>query len=50
MMILLCVDFFCIAVIEYTIARKNLLDYINFFSPNDCKNNDKVIYKCFKNK
>ena len=26
--------FYCIAVIEYMIPRKNLLDYINLFSPN----------------
>ena len=25
-----------------------MLDYANFFSPNDCKKNDKTIGKCFK--
>ena len=28
---LLCVDFYCISFIEYTLAGKMLLDYINFF-------------------
>ena len=27
--------FYCIAFIEYLIAGKSLLDYINLFSPND---------------
>ena len=31
-------------------GEKDLLDYINLFSPNDYKKNDKIIYKYFKNK
>ena len=27
------------------LAGKKLLDYTNFFSPNDHKKNDKIIYK-----
>ena len=35
--------FFCIAFIEYMVARKTLLDYTNLISPNDYKKNDKMI-------
>ena len=31
----------CIAIIKYIIAGKTLLDYTNFFSPNDYKKNVK---------
>ena len=34
--------FYCIAFIEYMLARKTLLDYTSLFSPNDYKKNDKV--------
>ena len=44
-MTLLCLDF-----IEYILAGKTFLDYTNFFSPNDYKKNDKIIYKYFKDK
>ena len=40
----------CIAVIEYMLAAKTLLNYTNLFSPNDYRKNDKVIYKYFKDK
>ena len=40
--------FYCIAFIEYMLAGKSLLDHSNLFSPNDYKNNDKIIYKYFK--
>ena len=33
--------FYCIAFIEYMVARKILLDYTNLFSPNDYKCNVK---------
>ena len=33
-MILLFLDFYCIAFIEYMLEGKTLLDYTNFFSPN----------------
>ena len=42
--------FYCIAFTEYMLAGKTLLDYTNLFSPNDCKKNDKIIYKYFKDK
>ena len=31
-------------------CRKNILDYTNFFSPNDYKKNDKILCKHFKDK
>ena len=41
--------FYCIAFIEYVLAGKSLLGYINLFSANDYKKNCKVvIYKYFK--
>ena len=42
--------FYCIAFIEYMLSGKTLLDYTNFFSPNEYKKNDKIIYKYFKDK
>ena len=42
--------FYCITFIEYMLAGKTLLDYTNLFSPNDYKNNDRIIYKYFKDK
>ena len=32
------------------LLEKTLLDYTNLFSPNNYKNNDKIIYKYFKDK
>ena len=42
--------FHCIAFIKYMLVGKTLLDYTNYFSPNDYKKNDKIIYKYFKDK
>ena len=42
--------FYCIAFIEYMITGNTLLNYANLFSPNDYQNNDKIIYKYFKDK
>ena len=42
--------FYYIAFIEYMIAGETLLLYTNLFSPNYYQNNDKIIYKCFKDK
>ena len=42
--------FYCITFIEYMLAGKTLLDYGNLFSSNGYKNNDKIIYKYFKDK
>ena len=39
-----------IAFIEYMLAGKTLLDYTIFFSPNDYKKNDQIIYNYFKDK
>ena len=41
---------YCIALIEYMIEGKILLDYTTLFSPNDYKKNDKMIYKYLKRK
>ena len=43
-------EFYCNSFIEYMLAGKTLLDYINLISPNDFKNNEKIIYKDFKDK
>ena len=42
--------FYCIAFKEYILCQRTMLDYINLFSPNDYKKNDKIIYKCSKDK
>ena len=42
--------FDCITLIEYMLAGKTLLDNNNLFSPNDYRNNDKILYKYFKDK
>ena len=42
--------FYCITFIEYMLSRKTLLDYTNLLSPNDYKENNKIIYKYFKDK
>ena len=36
--------------IEYMIAGKPLLDYVNLFYPNDYKKSDKIIHKYVKDK
>ena len=41
--------YFCIEFINYMLKGKKLLDYTNLFSPNDFKNNYRVIKKIFKN-
>ena len=42
--------FYCIAFIEYMLASKTLLDYTKLIFLNDYKENDKIIYKDFKDK
>ena len=42
--------FYCLAFIEYMLVGRILLDYISLFSQNNYKNNEKIIYKYFKNK
>ena len=39
---------FCTGVIHSTLKDKNLLEYTNLFSPNEYKNNDKIILKYFQ--
>ena len=40
----------CFAFIEFTIAGNSLLDCTNSYYPNNYKQNDKIIYKYFKDK
>ena len=40
--------YFCIEFIDFMLKDKNLLDYINLFSPNEYLKNDKMILKYFK--
>ena len=42
--------FYCIDFIEYMLSGKTLFDYTNWFSLNNYKKNDRVIYKYFKGK
>ena len=42
-------EYFCIEFISYMLKGKTLLDYINLFSPNDFKKNDRAIKRIFKN-
>ena len=37
--------YFCIAFIDFMLKGKSLLDYANFFSPNNYDKNDKIILK-----
>ena len=41
--------YFCIGFIDFMLKGKNLLDYINLFSPNEYENKDKIILKYFNN-
>ena len=42
--------FYCIALIEYLIAGKTVLDYASLLSLNDYQKNDKIKYMYFKDK
>ena len=42
--------FYCIGFIEYMIAGKALLNYTSFLSPDNYKENEKTVYKYFKDK
>ena len=42
--------FYCIAFIEYILVGETLLDYTNLFSPNDYKENNKIINEYLKGK
>ena len=37
--------YFCIGFVDFMLKGKSLLDYTNLFSPNEYKNNDKIILK-----
>ena len=36
--------FYCNAFIEYMLAGKTMLNYTNFFSPDDYEKNNKILY------
>ena len=40
--------YFCIRFIDFVLKDENLLDYTNFFSPNDYEENDKITLKYFQ--
>ena len=40
--------FFCVGFINFMSKGKHLLDYTNFFSPNEYEKNDKIILKYFQ--
>ena len=37
--------YFCIGFIDFMLKGKNLLEYTNWYSPNDYEKNDKIILK-----
>ena len=41
-------DYFCIGFIDFILAGKTLIDYINLFSPQDFDKNDQIIISYFK--
>ena len=40
--------YFCIGFIDFMLIGKSLSEYTNLFSPNEYKNNDKLIQKYFQ--
>ena len=40
--------YFCIGFIYFMIKGECFPDHTNLFSPNEDKNNDKIILKCFQ--
>ena len=40
--------YFCIEYIDFILKSKCLLDYTNFFSPNNYEKNDNIILKYFQ--
>ena len=40
--------YFCIGFVDLMLKGKDLLEYINLFSPNEHKKNDKIISKYFQ--
>ena len=49
MMVLLCVNFM-VSISQNICFRKNFVRLYHWFSPNNYKKNDKIIYKYFKDK
>ena len=41
--------YFCIGFIDVMLDGKSLIDFTNLFSPQNFKENDKIITKLFKN-
>ena len=41
-------EYFCIGLIDFMLKGKSLLKYTDLFSPNDHKNNDKIILNYFQ--
>ena len=41
--LLKCIEYFCIGFIHFMLKDKGMLDYTDFFSPNDYEKNDKII-------
>ena len=41
--------YFCIRLIDFTLAGKKMTDYTSLFSPHDFKKNDDIILSYFKN-
>ena len=40
--------YFCIGFIDFMLKGKNLLQCTNLFSPNEYKNDDKIMLKLFQ--
>ena len=41
--------YFCIVFIDFMFKGQTLIDYTNFFSPNNFEKNDDLIFSYFKN-
>ena len=39
--------YFCIGFVDFMLAGKTLIEFTNFFSPNNFKRNDNIILKYF---
>ena len=42
-------EYFCIGFIDFMLKGKSLTEFTNLFSPNNCKKNDDIILKYFRN-
>ena len=41
-------EYLCIEFIDFTLKGEGLLKYTNIFSPNQYKNNDKIVLKYYQ--